>query len=129
MLRAARLRREGHLEEELQARYTGDTGEIWARCGLRGEGHLEEELLLREAAELQLLLGVGRELRVVAQLLEHLLVQRLREEALRRLLLHHLAGEMQGDVGEIWARYGRDVGEEALRRLLLHHLDLRVERQ
>ena len=123
---------------EMWARYRRDTdekrrdiGEIQARYwrDLRGERHLEEELLLREAAELQLLLGVGRELRVVAQLLEHLLVQRLREEALRRLLLHHLAGEMQGDVGEIWARSGRDIGEEALRRLLLHHLDLSVERQ
>ena len=59
---------------------------------LGGESHLEEELLLGEATELQLLLGVGGELRIVAQFLEHLLVQRLGQQPLRRLLLHDLAG-------------------------------------
>ena len=65
--------------------------------GLRGEGHLVEELLLREPPEVHLLLGVGGERGVFVELLQHLLVQRLREQPLRRLLLPHLDLRVEGE--------------------------------
>ena len=57
---------------------------------LTREGHLVEQLLLRKPPKLELLLRVRRERRVLMYLLEHLLVKGLREQPLRRLLLHHL---------------------------------------
>ena len=80
------------------------------RGGLRGERHLIQELLLREAFELQLLVGVRRERGVLPKLLEHLLVQRLREQPVRGLLLHHLDLRLLGQAAE---RLRGDVGRGA----------------